>query len=160
MSLNSVLLSFAVFQAERKKLLEALPVRESGKPSRSHGKIGFCELGRTIACLWKSCDAETKVYYSSLASAEKERYKKDMEEYKKRKAASQVTSMVSNTVNADFETMKNSESNALYDLIQIPAVVDHDEPVRFRPYAEDDDVTELKKQLDRDMVDLLVKTFL
>lgn len=31
------------FQAERKNMLDVLPVRAKGKPRHSHGKIGFAE---------------------------------------------------------------------------------------------------------------------
>ena len=31
------------FQAERKSMLDVLPVRAKGKPRHSHGKIGFAE---------------------------------------------------------------------------------------------------------------------
>jgi hypothetical protein len=83
-----------------------------------------------------------------------------MEEYKKRKAASQSVACAS--ISSISRTIKNSEAYTLTvnDLIQIPVVVDQDEPSPFRPYVEDDIVTELKQQLDSEMIDLLVKTFL
>lgn len=34
------------FHHERQKILDQTPTREEGKPRRSHGKIGFADLGK------------------------------------------------------------------------------------------------------------------
>jgi len=40
------------FQQERRNILEERPTRKEGKPRRSHGKIGFADLGRfALSCL-------------------------------------------------------------------------------------------------------------
>ena len=36
------------FHHERQKILDQTPTREEGKPRRSHGKIGFADLGKNI----------------------------------------------------------------------------------------------------------------
>jgi hypothetical protein len=70
------------FKDQRRKMLEALPIRSEGKPRRSHGKIGFSDLARTIAAGWKSIDHETRIYYENLAMADKERYARELEAWK------------------------------------------------------------------------------
>jgi hypothetical protein len=70
------------FKDKRRRLLEALPPRSEGKPRRSHGKIGFSDLARTIASGWKSLDAGTRAYYENLAVADKERYARELEAWK------------------------------------------------------------------------------
>ena len=45
------------FQHERQNILDQTPTRQEGKPRRSHGKIGFAELGKNNrAPLGMSCD--------------------------------------------------------------------------------------------------------
>jgi HMG-box domain len=70
------------FKDQRRKMLEKLPIRPEGKPRRSHGKIGFSEMAKTIGAGWKSIDAETRRYYEYLAKQDKERYIREMEEWK------------------------------------------------------------------------------
>jgi hypothetical protein len=68
------------FQDERVKLLESLPQPEPSSKSgkKSHGKIGFAGLARTIANKWKVANASTKAYYEQLAAKEKRQYALDM----------------------------------------------------------------------------------
>lgn len=70
------------FKDQRRKMLEKLPIRPEGKPRRSHGKIGFSEMAKTIAAGWKSIDPESRSYYEYLAKQDKERYVREMEEWK------------------------------------------------------------------------------
>ena len=70
------------FQQERAVLLETLPVRESGKPRRSHGKIGFADMARVIGARWKAIKPERKAHFEILAIREKERYATELREYK------------------------------------------------------------------------------
>lgn len=72
------------FREERKKLLEALPCRQEGKPKHSHGKISFKELARTVSVSWKAATEYEKQHFKNLASVEKQRYKKAMQEYKEK----------------------------------------------------------------------------
>lgn len=71
------------FHYERAKMLEHMPTRAAGKPRRSHGKIGFADLARNIASKWKSISADERKQFDDKAVADKERYVKDMEEWKK-----------------------------------------------------------------------------
>lgn len=90
------------FKHEREKLvsdapddetpvtLESLKVDPTRKPNKrrhrkSHGKIGFADLARTIAEKWKSLDAEQRTVYEACAAKEKERYQKEITEWKEMK---------------------------------------------------------------------------
>lgn len=70
------------FQAKRGEILKSTPTRPEGKPRRSHGKIGFAELARKIAGEWKAIDEETRIKYDKLATEDKKRYMKEMDEWK------------------------------------------------------------------------------
>ena len=70
------------FQEERRRLLEMLPPRSGVKSKKAHGKIGFAELGRTISRNWKNVTPEQKEYYLELARQDKQRYLREMEEWK------------------------------------------------------------------------------
>ena len=59
------------FQHERQKMLETTPVRASGKPRRSHGKVGFAEMAKRIGAKWKQISAEDKAHYEGLAAKDK-----------------------------------------------------------------------------------------
>lgn len=74
------------FQHEREQLLSKLPVRASGKPRNSHGKLGFSEMARAIGAKWRSVDEDHKAHFRRKADADKARYKSEMVEYKKRKS--------------------------------------------------------------------------
>jgi len=71
------------FQAERKNMLEELPVRARGKPRHSHGKIGFADLARKIAAKWKALTKEEREPFDEQAAVEKKRYAKEMKVWKK-----------------------------------------------------------------------------
>mmetsp|Transcript_1854 Transcript_1854/g.4076 ORF Transcript_1854/g.4076 Transcript_1854/m.4076 type:complete len:342 (+) Transcript_1854:89-1114(+) len=62
------------FQDERVKLLESLPQPKTNKNKKSHGKIGFAGLARTLADKWKVANESTKLFYEELAAKEKRQY--------------------------------------------------------------------------------------
>ena len=67
--------------------LESLKVDPTRQPNKrrhrkTHGKIGFADLARTIAEKWKSLDAEQRTVYEACAAKEKERYRKEVSEWK------------------------------------------------------------------------------
>lgn len=66
------------FQDERIKLLESIPQPNSNNNKKSHGKIGFAGLARTLADKWKVTDQSTRLFYEELAAKEKRRYALDM----------------------------------------------------------------------------------
>ncbi len=58
---------------------------------KSHGKIGFMELARTIGDSWKQIHPYPKMYYQRLAEADSIRYKKENEEYAEKKKVQEAT---------------------------------------------------------------------
>lgn len=67
--------------------IESLKVDPHRKPKKrrhrkSHGKIGFADLARTIADKWKSLDAESRKVFEACAAKEKERYQEEVKKYK------------------------------------------------------------------------------
>jgi hypothetical protein len=93
------------FQNERKEILRAAPERAGAKPRRSHGKIGFADLARNIAANWKSIDPESRSQLDKLAAKDKERYKKEMDEWKKKQEVKkkQIAQIYYPAPSADFE---------------------------------------------------------
>lgn len=73
------------FQAQRKELLETLPVRAEGKPRRSHGKIGFRDMAKLIGGKWKQIDAVTKAKFEAAAAQDKLRHEREMAAFKQQK---------------------------------------------------------------------------
>jgi len=69
------------FQFERKRLLDALPVRPEGKPRRSHGKLGFRDMAKTIGARWNAATEETRAYYARFAEEDRERYNQEKKIY-------------------------------------------------------------------------------
>lgn len=92
------------FQQERKEIIARLPgdkaiendgLTEEQRRSRhrkTHGKIGFADLARTIADKWKSLGVSEKEIFESRANAEKERYQSELDAWKKTQADSIKTS--------------------------------------------------------------------
>lgn len=75
------------FHNERQNILKDTPTRKEGKPRRSHGKIGFADLARMIAAKWKSISKEDRAIFDEKAAADKERYQKEMNVWKKEQSA-------------------------------------------------------------------------
>eukprot|EP00523_Entomoneis_sp_CCMP467_P008515 CAMPEP_0168739038 /NCGR_PEP_ID=MMETSP0724-20121128/11246_1 /TAXON_ID=265536 /ORGANISM="Amphiprora sp., Strain CCMP467" /LENGTH=278 /DNA_ID=CAMNT_0008786407 /DNA_START=59 /DNA_END=895 /DNA_ORIENTATION=+ len=66
------------FQAQRKELLDALPSTQGKKPRKSHGKMGFALMARTISGRWKEISREDKKYFEGLAAVDMARYEREM----------------------------------------------------------------------------------
>jgi HMG-box domain len=71
------------FQNERQAILQDIPTRTEGKPRRSHGKIGFADLARSIAAKWRNLSDQDRAVFDERAVVDKARYRKEMEEWKK-----------------------------------------------------------------------------
>lgn len=71
------------FKQEREKMLKDMPIRKEGKPRRSHGKIGFADLARSIASKWKNTTKEDRAVFDRMAMVDKDRYQREMQEWKK-----------------------------------------------------------------------------
>jgi hypothetical protein len=74
------------FHHQRQIILSEIPTRKEGKPRRSHGKIGFADLARSIASKWKKLSREERAPFDRKAMEDKKRYLREMEEWKKRQA--------------------------------------------------------------------------
>ena len=55
--------------------------KEKRRHRKTHGKISFADLARTIAQKWKTLQAADKVVFEERAEIEKARYKEDLEEW-------------------------------------------------------------------------------
>jgi hypothetical protein len=70
------------FLEQRQQILDITPTRKEGKPRRSHGKIGFADLARSIAAKWKQISPEERSIYDKRAATDKQRYRREMDEWK------------------------------------------------------------------------------
>ncbi len=50
------------------------PNKKKRSHRKTHGKIGFADLGKTIGIRWKTCSAEVKAYLEKIALEEKEKH--------------------------------------------------------------------------------------
>ena len=57
---------------------------------KTHGKIGFADLARSIADHWKNIDANSRSTFESKADIEKTRYKKELEAWMKNRKEGDV----------------------------------------------------------------------
>lgn len=112
------------FRDQRQQLLEALPVREGGKPKYSHGKISFKGLARVVSANWKVTTPQERNYYQSLAAADKLRYKKEMKEWKEKIEQQQA---------AQAQEQQQQQAEALAMMTDLPfslaSIFDEDEPL-------------------------------
>ncbi len=72
---------------------------KSSKPTKkrlhrkTHGKIGFSALGKTIGLRWKTCNPEIKSYFNKLANDEKSKYNKNTKTQPSQSSTSTVDGM-------------------------------------------------------------------
>lgn len=105
------------FQHERAKILQTAS-QPSYKPRRSHGKIGFADLARSVADKWKSLDESVKGDFISKAAVEKKRYEQELEVWNQARVAKMTacqksplatpTLAISNHINDDKVTIPYS----------------------------------------------------
>lgn len=79
------------FQYEREQILNEAPDPGAAKPRRSHGKIGFAPLARSIAAKWSKIDGPTRSHFEGLAAKDKERYNKEMKAWNERVRMTKLT---------------------------------------------------------------------
>eukprot|EP00549_Striatella_unipunctata_P005425 CAMPEP_0118701538 /NCGR_PEP_ID=MMETSP0800-20121206/17313_1 /TAXON_ID=210618 ORGANISM="Striatella unipunctata, Strain CCMP2910" /NCGR_SAMPLE_ID=MMETSP0800 /ASSEMBLY_ACC=CAM_ASM_000638 /LENGTH=270 /DNA_ID=CAMNT_0006602483 /DNA_START=54 /DNA_END=866 /DNA_ORIENTATION=+ len=81
------------FQEQRERILsnegqEPIPSKDCQarrNHKKSHGKIGFAALARTVASKWKILEAPDRVKYEQQASVEKNRYKMELEKWNEKR---------------------------------------------------------------------------
>jgi len=85
------------FQHEREKIISSIPDDKAAAPvdnelseeakrrrhRKTHGKIGFAALARSIADKWKKIDEQSKSVFEARAEVEKIRYKKELDVWMK-----------------------------------------------------------------------------
>eukprot|EP01083_Nonionella_stella_P084154 232897_1 len=76
----------AVWESHVQKIFARLDAKRRDKRShrKSHGKISFMQLAKTIGWRWRTLESYPLSYYRKLAESDSIRYKKDMEEYNKK----------------------------------------------------------------------------
>ena len=80
------------FKEERARLLSKAPTDgsdggESSQKRTASGKIGFENLAKIIGGKWQDLQPREVEYYKTKASADMERYKKEMDEYNKKQSS-------------------------------------------------------------------------
>ena len=105
------------FQSERLRLLEQLPVRPTGKPRKSHGKLGFREMAVVIGSRWRALDDYSRSHFNERAKQDKERYKKEVamydqevKAYKQGKQDKAPTPVTPTSVPSDVTTEHDGET--------------------------------------------------
>jgi HMG-box domain len=109
------------FKFQRQQILSVMPVRATGKPRKSHGKMGFADMARVIAGKWKTIRPQEKVIFVEMAATDKKRYKQEMVEWKQNKSSSNLIIKSSNKSSAD--------SHAPHCGVDIRNDIMEDEPV-------------------------------
>jgi len=61
------------FRSERERILD----------EETQKIVGFAALARTVAANWKNIDGDERKYFEDIAKEEKERYKREMQQWKK-----------------------------------------------------------------------------
>ena len=136
------------FQDERKKLLDALPVRKTGKPRKSHGKLGFKEMATIVGTRWRNIDAQSKEYFERIAAEHKLRYNQVMKEYRRQQdMLKQLKEQAAPTL--------SSEACPSPPSLPPPS----SSPRRHRPHV-DPEIVKLARKLDPEMIDQIIKIFL
>lgn len=77
------------FQIERKRIMQeqrasgVAPMENKRNPKRNgkHANVGFANLARIVAARWKSLGPDTKRWLEEQACLDKERYRREMEEW-------------------------------------------------------------------------------
>lgn len=100
------------FQAERGRLLDSLPSKNESKSRRSHGKIGFADLARTISKRWKSLDKDGRGVYDELADQDKIRYEREMKAWNVFQKRKQHTSRMNDKSPGSVATCVSASTTA------------------------------------------------
>lgn len=74
------------FRYERERILRNTS-QPSYKPRRSHGKIGFADLARSVAESWKALEPDDKAKFEAKAAQEKERYERELDVWNQARVA-------------------------------------------------------------------------
>lgn len=164
------------FAKQRQLILDETPIRPEGKPRRSHGKIGFGPLARTIAARWKVISPETRQEYDDMAAKDKARYQKEITEWKRKRELKQQEEELHQTApmlvrciaeedkQSSLPTMLSYSGMYTPDLYQSEPVMKYSAPcmaldLEPMPHSPVSHIADLADRLDNDCVDMLVSMF-
>ena len=119
------------FQHEREKIIASLPESKESvqhnrltederrrKHRKTHGKIGFADLARSIAHNWRMIDKPDRSMFEARADIEKARYKKELDVWKKTQTdGRERTETVEKKKKTPSVPMASTQSEALASLL-------------------------------------------
>ena len=133
------------FKRERVRLLDVLPERPPDqKPRKSHGKLGFREMATIIGRRWKELDPQTKAYYEELGRQDKLRHSRALAAWRRQQETLAELTRQHDCLGQDLEPFSFIETS-------VP---------RKDEMAFSEDISKLVDTLDKDSIDLIIKTFL
>jgi len=83
------------------------------KHRKTHGKIGFADMARTISSKWKSMDPEEKKPFEVQAATEKQKYLIALEEWKKEQAEREAEEEIVRKVSAETKEEEEDKRTAM-----------------------------------------------
>ncbi|KAL7562003.1 hypothetical protein ACA910_004686 [Epithemia clementina (nom. ined.)] len=101
------------FRDARQTLLASLPVRPQGVPRRSHGKMGFAEMARTISQQWNALDAASREPYDRLGRQERDLYQQRMAAWKAKSGGQTSRNNSNNKNNKSNKKHKKQEAETM-----------------------------------------------
>jgi hypothetical protein len=114
------------FQEERNSILAALPSdsqqiddglteeERRRKHRKTHGKIGFADLARSIATKWKNCEPKSRASFEARAESEKQRYKVELAAWKKAQEGTLTTSLSDKKISSSVSTASDECHSAMH----------------------------------------------
>jgi HMG (high mobility group) box len=97
---------------QQQKLADPQP-KEKRSHRKTHGKISFGDLARTIATRWKRLDEASKAIFDSSASLEKERYRRELAEWtKQQKKWKEAAAKLTSSMRQQPQLFNRSSSNS------------------------------------------------
>ncbi len=94
------------FRYQREKILRTTS-QPLYKPRRSHGKIGFADLARSVADKWKALDESAKKEFHEKAATEKEAYERELEVWNHARVLRMASRCVTRPVRSDEQSRED-----------------------------------------------------
>jgi HMG (high mobility group) box len=103
------------------------------KHRKTHGKITFAELARSIASKWKALDPSSKALFMERTYIEKERYQREIAEWADRRLQSQSERGYSSLMVSAFHTTAEQQESVTAPLDHLESLSDEIMPHRVFP---------------------------
>mmetsp|Transcript_14426 Transcript_14426/g.31492 ORF Transcript_14426/g.31492 Transcript_14426/m.31492 type:complete len:316 (-) Transcript_14426:176-1123(-) len=119
-------LNLPVTREDLRDVIQAHKAKGKRPHRKSHGKIGFRELARTVAQRWKKISPEVKALLEREAQIEKEQHIQELKEWKARQEANQPQQM---QVQEQQQVLQQRPEHQLVDnqgLLNMDALVKQD----------------------------------